>query len=176
MKNLLLLAAIVLVAAPMAARAQSVKVAYDHTADFTKFTTYSWIKGKPAGNPQVHKLIVDEIDRRLQSKGLKKVEDKADLNVAYYTSLDNNINTGAVEYMKNTDWRKWGEHDQVYGPKMVAMPIARLVLDLVDASANKLVWRGRARDAYTANQAHGKKRVNKALAKMLAKLPPTLSK
>src|SRR5581483_4149070 len=73
MKNLLLLAAIVLIAAPMAARAQSVKVAYDHTADFTKFTTYSWIKGKPAGNPQVHKLIVDEIDRRLQSKGLKKV-------------------------------------------------------------------------------------------------------
>ena len=176
MKNLLFLAAIILIAAPIAARAQSVKVAYDHTADFTKFKTYAWIKGRPASNPQTHQFIVDEIDRQLQRKGLKKVEENADLNITYYASLDDNINTSAVEYMKNTDWQKWGDHDPVYGPKMVAMPIARLVLDVVDASANKLIWRGRARDAYTPNQGREKRRVNRELAKMLAKFPPPSSK
>lgn len=172
MKNFLLLTAIVLLAAPFAARAQEVKVAYDPGVDFNKFKTYSWVKGRPASSPQMHKLIVDEIDRQLQSKGLRKVEAGADLNVAYYASLDENINTGAVAYMKDSDWRKWGDHEPVYGPKMVAMPIARMVLDLVDAADGKLVWRGRAKDAYTPNQARGKKRANKAMEKLFADFPP----
>lgn len=173
MKNLLFLAAIVLIAAPIAAQAQNVKVAYDHSADFTKFKTYSWVKGRQASNSQIHMLVVDETDRQLQRKGLKKVEAQADLNVTYYASLDENINTGAVEYMKDTDWKKWGDHNPVYGPKMVAMPIARMVLDIVDASANKLVWRGRAKDTYTPKQARGKKRVSKAMEKLFAKFPPS---
>jgi Domain of unknown function (DUF4136) len=171
MKNFFLLAAIVLIAAPVAAQAQNVKVDYDRSVEFTKYKTYSWVNGRPASNPQVHKFIVDEIDRQLQSKGMKRVEAEADLNITYYASLDENINTSAVEYVKNADWKKWGEHDVVYGTKMVAQPIVMMVLDIADASTNKLVWRGRAKDAYTPNQARGKKRMNKAVEKLLAKYP-----
>ncbi|MEW6130217.1 MAG: DUF4136 domain-containing protein [Acidobacteriota bacterium] len=172
LKKIVFLAATVLFVFPFVVQAQSVKVVYDETRDFTKFKTYAWGKGSPANNPQIHKLVVNEIDRQLQSRGLKKVEANADLKVIYYASLDGYINEGAVEYMKNSDWQKWGEHEPVYGPKMVALLIARMVLDLVDVSTNTLVWRGRAKDAYTPNQARGKKRVNKALAKLFAKLPP----
>ena len=171
MRKFSFLAAIVLAAVPFAVPAQNIKVNYDERVDFTKFKTYSWIKGMPASNPQIHQLIVDEADRQLQGKGLKRVEANADLNITYYASLDDNLNTGAVEYMKNADWQRWGNHEPVYGPKMVGMLIARMVFDIVDASANKLVWRGRAKDAYTANQARGKKRVNKAVKKLLARLP-----
>jgi hypothetical protein len=124
-----------------------------------------------ASSPQIHKLIVDEIDQQLQGKGLSRIETKADLNVTYYASLDENINTGAVEYMKNSTWQRWGEHEPVYGPKMVGMLIARMVFDDVDAATNKLVWRGRAKDAYTPNQARGKKRAYKAVEKRFAKFP-----
>lgn len=118
----------------------STSVPYDHRVDFTKFKTYSWIEGRRAIDAQTHNLIVIEIDRHLQSRGLKKVEAGADLNIAYYASLDENINTHAVEYAKNDDWKKWGDHNPVYGPKMVALPIARMMLDIVDASADKLIW------------------------------------
>lgn len=172
MRHMLFFAALVLLAIPVAAPAQAVKVAYDHSADFTQYKTYAWVKGLPAGNPQIHMLIVDQVDRQLQSKGLHRVDGAADLHVTYYASLDENINTSAVEYMKNADWKRWGEHGQVYGPKMVAMPKAGMVLDLIDASANRLVWQGHARDAYTPNVAKGKKRVMKAVEKLFKGFPP----
>lgn len=175
-RTLLFLAAVVFAAGPAAVQAQSVKVDFDHGVDFTRFKTYSWLKGRQASNPQIHKLIVDEIDRQLQNNGLKKVEGNADLNVVYYASLDENINTGAVDYVKNSDWKEWGDHNPVYGPKMVTMPIARMTLDIVDASANTLVWRGRAKDAYTPNQARGKSRVSKAVEKLFAKFPSPASR
>ena len=172
MQHLLYFAALVLFAIPVAAPAQTVKVAYDHGVDFTQFKTYAWIKGLPAGNTQIHKLIVDQVDSQLQSKGLQKVDGAADLHVTYYMSLDENINTSAVEYMKNTDWRRWGDHDQVYGTKMVAQPKAGMVLDLIDASASRLVWQGHANDAYTPNVGRAKKRVIKAVEMLLKRFPP----
>ncbi|HET9528863.1 MAG TPA: DUF4136 domain-containing protein [Blastocatellia bacterium] len=173
MKSLFVLASIILLAAPVAVRAQKVKVDYDHSVDFTKFKTYAWVKGSPASNPRTHQLILEEIDRQLRSKGLRRVESEADLNVAYHASLGEYINTGAVEYMKGADWKKWGDHNPVYGPKMVATPIARIVLDIIDASTSRLVWRGRANDAYTPNQARGERRVSRAAQKLLARFPPT---
>ena len=176
MKKILFLIAISLLAVPTAVHAQSVKVNYDPSVNFTKFKTYSWINGTPASNPQIHKLIVDEINRQLQSKGFIEVEANADLHITYYASLDSNINTSAVDYMKNSDYQKWGEHEPVYGPKMVGMLMARMVFDVVDTSANKLIWRGRAKDAYTPNQARGKKRVNEAVEKLFAKFPSAAPK
>lgn len=173
MKSLILLAAIVLITIPVGVQAQKVKADYDHSIDFTKYKTYSWGKGMPASNPQVHLLVIQEIDRQLQSKGLRRVDTGADLSVTYYASLDDNINRGAVEYAKNPDWQKWGDHSPVYGPKMVAALTAIMELDVVDASNNKLIWRGRAKDAYTPNQARGKKRVNRAVEKLLEKFPTT---
>jgi hypothetical protein len=172
MKGIFLVAAIVLLTLPVAVQAQHVKVHYDRSADFSKFKTYSWIKGLDANDPEVHRLIVEDIHSQLQSRGLQEVEQGGDLNITYYSSLAGNINTHAVEYMKGVDWKQWGEHDEVYGPKMVEMPIAKMVVDIVDASANRLIWRGSASDAYTPNEARGKKRVNSSVAKMFEKFPP----
>jgi hypothetical protein len=172
MKGVFLVAMLGLLSAPAAVEAQHVKVHYDRSVDFSKFKTYSWIKGLDADNPEVNRLIVEDISRQLQSKGLQEVGQGADLSIAYYSSLAGNINTHAVAYMKGVDWKQWGEHEEVYGPKMVEMPIAKVVVDIVDAPANKLIWRGSASDAYTPNEARGKKRVNSSVAKMFEKFPP----
>ena len=171
MKNLIFIIAIVLMAAPLAAQAQSIKVERDRSVDFTKYKTYSWAEGRPASNPEIHRLILVEVERHLQSRGLKKVEAEGDLNITYYASFDENVNTSAVEYVKSTDWNRWGDHNPVYGPKMVALPIARIVLDIVDTSTGNLVWRGSAKDAYTPDQSRGRKRVNRAVEKLLDRFP-----
>ncbi len=170
MKSLLFFATLILLSIPAATQAQSVKIEYDHQTDFTKFKTYVWGKGLSASNPQIHALIVSEIDRQLQSKGWIRVEGEADLRISYSVSLDENINTSAVEYVKS-DYQKWGDHSPVYGPTMVALPMARIVLEATDVATNKLVWSGRAKNAYTANQARGQRRINKAVEKLLEKFP-----
>jgi hypothetical protein len=176
MKGVLLVAILGLLGMPAAVQAQHVKVHYDRSVDFSKFKTYTWIKGLDADNPEVNRLIVEDISRQLQSKGLQEVEKGGDLNIAYYSSVAGNINTHAVDYMKGVDWKQWGEHEEVYGPKMVEMPIAKVVVDIVDAQANKLIWRGSASDAYTPNQKRGQKRVNSSVSKMFERFPPPLRK
>ena len=173
MKTFRFLFAIALLVVPGAVQAQQIKVHYDHGVDFTRFKTYSWLEGEPSNNPVAHQQIVSAIDRELMSKGLRRVEDNGDLNVAYYASLGGNVNARMVEYMKGLDVSRWeGGFGETVKPQVGAMPMARVVLDLVDASAKKLVWRGTARNAFTPNQAHAKKRISSDMAKMLKRFPP----
>lgn len=177
MKRVRFLFAIALFALPGAVQAQQIKVHYDHGIDFTRFKTYSWLEGEPSNNPVAHQQIVLAIDRQLLSKGLKRVEENGDLNVAYYASLGGNVNARMVEYMQGLDLSRWeGGVGETVKPTVGAMPMARVVLDLVDASAKKLVWRGTARDAFTPNQAHAQKRITSDIAKLLKNFPPHPSK
>ena len=177
MKTFRLLFVIALLAAPGAIQAQQIKVHYDHGVDFTRFKTYSWMEGEPSNNPVAHQQIVLAIDQQLMSKGLRRVEQNGDLNVAYYSSLGGNVNARMVEYTQGLDVSRWeGGFGETLKPTVGAMPMARVVLDVVDASVKKLVWRGTARDAFTPNQAHAKKRINSDIAKMLKRFPPHSSK
>ena len=168
---------IALLATAGAARAQQIKVHYDRGVDFTRFKTYSWMEGEPSTNPAAHQQIVLAIDKQLMSKGLRRVEEKGDLNVGYYASLGGNVNARMVEYTQGLDVSRWeGGFGETVKPQVGAMPMARVVLDLVDSSTKKLVWRGIARNAFTPNQAHAKKRISSDMAKMLKKFPPPHSR
>ena len=171
MKRALLLTAAVVFTIPIAVTAQKVKVFHDNGVDFARFKTYSWIKGKPAPNPQSDRLITANIEKQLQSRGLQRVDQNADLNLAYYVSLDDKFNTTTINYMQGLDWARWGGGGQTYA-EVAVMPMASMLVDLVDVSANKLVWRGTAKDTFTANQARRKKRITTALEKMFKEFPP----
>jgi hypothetical protein len=54
---------------------------------------------------------------------------------------------------------------------MVALPKAGIVLDLIEAPTNRVVWQGHAKDAYTPNLAKAKKRVIKAVEKLFRRFP-----
>ena len=177
MRTLRLLFAIALLALPGAVRAQQVKVHYDHAVDFTRFKTYSWLEGEPSNDPVAHRQILLTIDKQLMSKGLRRVEEGGDLNIAYYASLGGNVNARMVEYMQGLDVSRWeGGFGETVKPQVGAMPLTRTVLDMVDASAKRLVWRGSVRAGFTPNQAHARKRINSTMLKMLKRFPPPPSK
>ncbi|HEU4388460.1 MAG TPA: DUF4136 domain-containing protein [Blastocatellia bacterium] len=171
MKRVLLLAAAAMFAFPLAARAQRVRVSHENGIDFTRFKTYSWIKGKAAPNPLTDRWIIESVDKQLQGKGLQKVEANGDLNIAYYASLDEKIKSTAVPYTEGLDWTRWSGGGQTSSTKAV-MPMATMLVDLVDGPANKLIWRGSAKDTFTANQGKRKERINKAVGKMFEGFPP----
>jgi len=152
-------------------------VHYDHGVDFTRFKTYSWIEGEPSNNPMADQQIVLTVDKQLMAKGLRRVDQGGDLNVAYYASLTGNVNARMVEYMQGLDVSRWGGgFGETVKPQVGAYPLTRTVLDMVDASAKRLVWRGSARAAFTPNQAHTRKRINSSMLSMLKKFPPPHSK
>jgi hypothetical protein len=173
MRTVRFLFAIALLALPGAVRAQQVKVHYDHGVDFTRFKTYSWLEGEPSNNPTAHQQIVLTIDKELMAKGLRRVDDGGDLNVAYYASLTGNVNARMVEYMKGLDLSRWeGGFGETVKTQPGALPLTRTVLDIVDASTKRLIWRGSARSTFTPNPVHTRKRINSSMLKMLKKFPP----
>src|SRR5262245_48719258 len=61
---------------------QKVRFDYDHSADFFKYKTYSWIKQPVTKDPFVAQRIVQAVDMQLTAKGLKRVDSNGDLGIA----------------------------------------------------------------------------------------------
>lgn len=151
------------------ALAQKVTVEFDQSVDFSKFKTYSILKGElnsnnPALNSDlVKKQIEADIDRSLVAKGLTKVEnDQADLHVVY--TLGASHGTEVETYPAG--WRGWGT-------RAVRVPYneGTLVVNLRDHSTHSLVWRGIARQEESdATKIQGK--LDDMVKKTLEKYPP----
>ncbi len=120
-----------------------IAVDYDKSVDFAKYRTYKWIENAPPPeNALVMKRFRAVIEHRLVAKGFTK-SDRPDLLIALQTHR-------ALETVFRTDVERWG-----YGPgwwrgniaftRPEQIPVGTLVLDLVDARSNELVWRGVAR-------------------------------
>lgn len=112
-------------------------------AEFAAYRTYAWSQGSPARDPTIESHIRDAVEVELPFKGLKKVEKEGspDLYVSTYAS---------VEDEKVID--HWGYEVRTGGTdsspvSVLALPMGTLVIDLVEARTDKLVWRGQARRA-----------------------------
>ena len=123
------------------ANCQEIKIEYDKKHDFTKYKTFSFGKSQvitPQDKKQVSDATVDKwikngVTRELEFKGLKRVEESADLVVTY-----------AVGTMPRTDMQTLGPLGQT--PGSTATTWSRdysqtsLIIDLNNKS-NFLVWR-----------------------------------
>ena len=78
------------------ATAQKISSGYDRAADFSKFQTYSWTKGVPAKHPEIDRQIVASVDRQLQSRGLRRVEDAGQMIVSYHAAVINSFDSATV--------------------------------------------------------------------------------
>jgi hypothetical protein len=159
MKSLIVLALLLLGA--LTVNAQKVKVASDPACDFSKFKTYMWDNGTLA-NPLIKQYIVAAVDKEMTAKGLRKVENDADLMLTTLTATASDLT------MTNPSSQAW------------AVTKGTLVIDMSDAKTKNGVWRGVAshtledgpsgnavRDAKTVE-----KPINKAVQKMFKKFPP----
>ena len=128
-----------------ACAAVEVKYDYDSAMDFSQLETYRWETRTMPGdalseNPLVRKRVIDAVDRALSAKGLRPSDsDNSDLIVV--------VHAGVKERMQVTDWGSHGWYDPWWGPYGGRVDVSyytegTLVIDLVDASRNELVWRG----------------------------------
>jgi hypothetical protein len=173
MKRLLVLAA----AAAAGAFAQDVHVDYDHQANFAQYHTFAWRAPHSAAkansivdNTLVRERLEHAVDAQLVKKGLSEATVNPDVYLEYHIAAQNER---LVNHYPGYwgGWR-WGGY---WGPSTTVTRLTRgtVVLDMIDAHTNQLVWRSYATDTgRDPLDANSEKHVNKIAAKTFEKFPP----
>jgi len=173
MTRMLTVAALVLL--PALAQAQKTSFDYDKMADFAKFKTYAFKDGTKVGDPLIDKRIVTALETELAAKGLSKNDTKPDLVVVYHVAFDKQkditaYNTGGYGGYGYRWGGGWGTTDV----RVNEILVGTMVVDMVDASKQEMVWRGMGVKEVDT-QAKPEKRdksINSAVQKILKNYPP----
>ncbi len=169
-----LVAALTLALSAAQSSAQSVTYDYDRTADFSKLKTYAWVTPTTVADDFSHKRIVSAIDKQLAAKGLTPAaaNTNPDVIVAYNAVLTedaqiNGFSSGFGGYRFGGDRSGTASVDRVV--------TGTLVVALVDAKRDSMLWRGTASKTLDMKADPDKrdKNINKAVEKMFKKFPST---
>lgn len=138
------LAALLLV--PALAMAQKVSYDFSKSANFASFKTYAMKDGTKVGQQLIDDRIASAIDAAMASKGFTKAASNPDVYVVYHVAFDKekDISTYSSGYAGGYGpygWG-WGGGMGTTTTQVRDILIGTLVIDMADAKANQLVWRG----------------------------------
>ncbi|MEY4095024.1 MAG: hypothetical protein RLZZ53_2223 [Acidobacteriota bacterium] len=145
-------------------------------ADFTSYATYNWgpPDNLPVGDPRLdnnpffNDYLQGTIEKQLAAKGYRQAGSGApDLLIHYHASVSQRLDVYTVD----------NRYGYCYGncePQVADFDQGTLVVDVVDAKTNKVVWRGWSQDTMNGvidNQERLEKQVEKGVTKMMQLLP-----
>lgn len=176
MKMKTLLVCCLIVIGMITVNAQKVKVSADRTVDLVRYKTYSWAQGQSTANPIVHEAIVEAVDRALSAKGLRKVENNADMVVVAWAAVETDMHISYPSWHPQTNSINTGI---VVGNATWPVSKGTLVVDLDDATTKESVWRATAVETLdqgptgnpTKDAKSVEKKIKKAVEKMFKKFP-----
>ena len=163
----------------------TVDTQFDRGTDFKVFKTWNWLDQKqpPTGDLRVDDVALQNrirtaIERSLASRGYERVfEGQPDFRVAYFVSTRTKTDAGVlnrrVGYPVGENWGPGGEMSerQVYQE----YDKGTLILDVVDAREEKLVFRGVAErkiSSQPAQPAQSRKLIAEVVEAILEDFPP----
>jgi hypothetical protein len=139
----ILLAVLTAMTAVSGAAAQDVTWDYAKGTDFARLKTYAWTTGHPVPDPLNDQRIVSAIEAQLAAKGLTKVDpaEHPDALVAYHANFSRDLSfdefgSGWGGFRFGGTWTRRARVESVL--------VGSLVVDIVDANARTIVWRGMA--------------------------------
>lgn len=144
-------------------QAQSVRVQWDRKVDFSSYQSFAWLEGTAAVDPEVNQLIADSIENELSVRGILPDEDEPGLHVVYHASARESFQ---VEGGYRTDWGSPG------GLTVNSHLAGTLIVDLVDAKENRIVWRAIATATVSGDPKKARGRIPSIVQKMFADFPP----
>lgn len=145
-------------------------------ADLTRYHTYHWAPAdaQSTGDPRLdnneffRNRLQAQVDERLGAQGFEKTAAPGpDLMVHYHASVAQEINANGVD-QPNVSCEDCEPY--VYDA-------GTIVVDLVDARTNRLVWRGWAEgsiDGAIDDQTFMERRIDEAVARIMERLPSRL--
>ena len=180
MRKKLMAAVIATMLAPALLLAQKVSYDYSKTANFAGFKTYAFKDGTKVGQPLIDERIVAAIETELAAKGFTKAADNPDVFVVYHTAFDQekDISTYSSGYAGGYGAYGWGWGGGWGGgttsTQVRNIVVGTLVIDIADAKANQVAWRGMGTKEIDT-QAKPEKRdksINNAVKKIFKNYPP----
>jgi len=166
----LALVVIVLAAAMIGCSTLRVYTDYDHTVDFTRYTSFDFLAGGKGMNQLMVRRVRRAVAGELHAKGLHRADSRSDLLVAVRGRTHLERQWSAVHLGYGFRWGGWGIGTSTAFVRNV--PIGSLVVDLVDANSHELVWRGVARDYLSRDPEATSDMLRRAVAEMFAGYPP----
>jgi hypothetical protein len=152
------------------ASSPAVRVGWDEHADFSKLHTWAWKSDgsieDPAWEQRCRAVVADELRRR----GLEEssAPASADLLVIVHARLSSR-KQATLEH-GGPYGGGWGYDETVEHQ----VPAGAIVLDLVDARRDAVVWRGRAGDVFRADRSLDEREatLRSVVERMFASYPP----
>ncbi len=148
---------------------------YDHGTDFSKYKTYGFTseaKALPV-NELVNKRILNGISKSLQAKGLTESANPdllVDLGIKTETKQQTTATSTNVSGFYGRRWRM-GTGFSSTQLNTTDYTVGTLLISLVDASKQELVWIGQGTSTVTDKTTQQSK-LEAAIEKILSKFPP----
>ena len=137
---------------------------YDKDADFDAFRTFSWVERSAGANPLLEKRVRSWIEVELAAKGITFADQSPDFLVNFIGDAQEavDIHTTGTGYGFTRSTRTQRYED------------GTILIDLIDASDNQLVWRGMAELTLSENPTPDEinKRVHEAIKLIIQEYPP----
>lgn len=167
MKTIVCAALAVLISASLA-RAQSVNTDADPSAPFSTYKDYAWTTGTPALESLGEQRIRAAVDLQMSAKGFRLATDVTpDVYIATHVLTQKEPQVIANGF---GPWAFGGGFGTIDVNTLVQ---GTLVVDMYDAKTKKMVWRGVATDTVSEKPSKNTSKINKALAKMFRRYPPS---
>lgn len=164
---------------PTLVHAQKTSAGYDKTVNFSNYKTFMFSTTSGARNPFVNDMIREALVRELTARGLAQVDANPDLRVSYLAASGFHLQVASVPFYTISNPTYEGMLHGGAAGTMWDVTTGTLVIDLWDHKADRVVFRGSARDVLerapssdpAADARLVSKTVKKGIAKILKKYP-----
>ena len=159
---------------PLSAAAQNTKVEFDETFDFSKVRTYSIRVGTPWGNELSERRVLAEIDEAIAAKGWTKTgEGQAGIHVLLHGATDTKRSaTTFYGGMGGYGYQGFPGGMGSAATTVTEYTVGTLLVDMFDAAAKSLVFRGTAEGELSDNPARNTTKLQKVSARLFKNFPP----
>jgi hypothetical protein len=146
--------------------------------DFSQYRTFDWgpADSLPIGDPRLDQdpffqdQVEGAIEKQMAARGFERsgVSGEPDVRIHYHASIDRRIDVDEADrrrgYCYGTDCR----------PRVVNYEAGTLVVDIVDARTNRVIWRGWAQDSVDGvlgNRDRLVRQIDEGVTRMFSRLP-----
>jgi hypothetical protein len=162
-----------LLCSSLSAFAASISTDYDHSANFSQYKTYSWLKVQAADSLWADRIKQD-VDAQLAAKGWTKVDSNGNATVAAFqcTHDQQTLQTFYDGFGGGWRWRGGGGMGMSTTTTDVTK-VGTLVVDIFESPTKQLLWRGNASDDLTGNSGKNSEKLAKDVTSMFKHFPPS---
>jgi hypothetical protein len=146
----------------------------ERTANFADYLTYDWgpRDNLPVGDPRLdnNAIYVDylqgTVEKQMALRGyVQAVTGEPDLFIHYHANVSQRVEVSQDGTTTNYD---------AYEPRLIELELGTIVVDIIDAKTDRLVWRGWSQQSIAGvinDQARLEKMTTEGITKMMATLP-----